>query len=76
MMEEEDLDQGFDFSLRFILALFVCMHVCMCLGVCRCPWSPEGSVGSLQARATGSCELPSVGAGYQTLILCKCSESS
>lgn len=75
-MEEEDLDQGFDFSLRFMLALFVCMHVCMCLGACRCPWSPEDSVGSPQSRAIGSCELPSVGTGYQTLILCKCSESS
>lgn len=30
--------------------------------ICRCSWSPEEDVGSLDAIATGGCETPNVGA--------------
>lgn len=37
--------------------------------ICRCSWSPEEDVGSLDAIATGGCEIPNVGA---ELIKSKC----
>ena len=61
---EEDLDESFNFSLRFILVLFVCVHVWVyvCLhvsGGMLMPMEDRDSVGLPLAGATGNCE-PSV----------------
>lgn len=39
--------------------VYVQVHMC---AIRKCSWSPEEDVGSLDAIATGGCELPNVGA--------------
>lgn len=41
----------------------MCTCVCLCVGMCRCPWSPEENIGTPGAEATDSYEPPNVGAG-------------
>jgi hypothetical protein len=47
-----------------------CVCVCVCVCVCKVQ-VPEEGIRSLGARVTWSCEPPGVGAGNQTLALCK-----
>ena len=39
--------------------------------VCLVPKRPEEGAGVSGTRVTGTCELPEVGAGNQTEVLCK-----
>lgn len=57
-------------TLDIFLFLITYMHVQVHrYTICRCSWSPEEDVGSLDAIATGGCEIPNVGA---ELIKSKC----
>lgn len=54
--------------------MYVCLCVCVCAIVSAVP--AEASRGSLipAAGVVGSCELPDMGAGSRTLVLCKSSK--
>lgn len=48
------------------------MYVFGSTRVFRCLWWAEEGIGP-EARVPGGCELPAVGAGTRTLVLCKSS---
>lgn len=55
-----------DFKTEFAKEL----HSCTCTHLCRCAWRPDGH----QVTAAGvreACELPDLGVGSQTWILCE-----
>lgn len=62
-------------SFKKISILYV--SVCVSVGhICACGLQkPEEQVESPRARITGSYEEPDVGAGDQTLVLCKSNKS-
>lgn len=47
--------------------VYVCIHACECRGLHK----PEKNIGTPGGRVPGPCELPHVGAGKQTQVLCK-----
>lgn len=54
--------------------LFLIMRICVCLYLCmrvQCPQRTEGGAQCLGAVVIGICDLPRVGAGNQTPVLCK-----
>lgn len=68
--------------LRFIVISFncVCVSVCLC-GVCalecRCPPRSEAlPLLQLELRVAGACYPPNVGAGNQSVAICKSSTCS
>lgn len=55
------------FSYRKNSSVFIFISVCGC----RCPHMPEGASDPPGTVVIGSCELSSVCAGSQALVLCK-----
>lgn len=64
--------------LKAVLILSDYMFLCgyMFIGVRALATEAKWSVESPGAGATGSCELPNVSVGNQTLVLCKNNKSS
>lgn len=54
-------------------AFFLFVYMYMCVHMCAGAHQPEKGIRASGARETGSCELPSLGAGDQTWGLYKSS---
>lgn len=65
------------FKKIYIYFIFNYVYEYTCVWLCihehRCPRRPEEAMVPTRAGVTGSCDLPDVGTGHQTWVLCKSS---